>query len=113
MAAAAAPAMTAASTPAVTTAAAAPPAMAAAATTAAFTAAAPTALGESHICRAKCNPQRADTGGKSQDDKPGGKLFADRIHESSPGKTFPLAHRQRDCDARVPLLRNCDAALHR
>jgi hypothetical protein len=105
--------------PAVTTASAAP-AMAASATSsaAASTAAATTtstALGERHIRRAKCNPQRTDTAGKSQDDKPSGKLFADRIHDFvfPWKKAFPLAHRQRDCDARVPRLRNCDAALHR
>jgi hypothetical protein len=71
----------------VTTTAAAPAVSAAAtaataSTTATATAAsASPALGERHIRRAKCNPQRADTGGKSQDDKPGGELFADRIHD--------------------------------
>jgi hypothetical protein len=84
---AAAPAVTTASAAPAVAAAATAPAMAAASTSssaAASTAAATTtstALGERHICRAKCNPQRADTGGKSQDDKPGGKLFADQIHD--------------------------------
>jgi hypothetical protein len=97
-----------ATTPAVTATPAAP-AMAAA-TAAAFTSAS-AALGKRDICSAKWRanrkPERADTCGKSQDDKPADKFFADPAHGvflPQKGISFgaPLPHGQRRPDACVP-----------
>jgi hypothetical protein len=51
----------------------------AATTTAAAHSATAAALGRKrHICRTSRNPERAEARGKSQNDKPGDKLFTDR-----------------------------------
>ena len=89
----------------------------AAATSAAFTSASASAasttaaLGKRDICSAKWranrNPERADTCGKSQDDKPADKLFADPAHDvflPQKGISFgaPQPHGQRRSHMRVP-----------
>ena len=78
--------------------------------------------GERQICATNRNPQRTETRGKSQyekprHNKPGGKLFTDRTHDVFPSHSFP---RQqvfgRTANAIVLSafrhLRDCDAALH-
>jgi hypothetical protein len=89
------------------------------ATSAAFTSASASAsaastnaaLGKRDICSAKWranrNPERADTCGKSQDDKPADKLFADPAHDvflPQKGISFGARqpHGQRRSHARVP-----------
>ena len=77
--------------------------MAAATTSAAARSPASAALArERQIGRANRKPERADACGKSQDDKPADKFFADPAYDVFPKKALPLAHRQRRSGARVP-----------
>jgi hypothetical protein len=71
--------------------------------------------GERQICGANRNPERADTCGKPQHDKPADKSFADPAHDVIPSPKRPFLWRTANAILMRAFrsLRNCDAALHR